>query len=940
MTGAPTVFDPASMTVWDNPIVPPTVGLPVPIGTPLRELAPVTQSPLMLRLNGEWVLRDGWSRPACPGDVIEWHVLPMGGGGQGSRTVLTIVAMIAIAWALGPAGLALTGWQLAAATIAANLAAAALINALIPIQQAAVGGAVQSANSVYNVALSGNQARLYQPIPVIYGRMLTFPDYAGQPYTEFSDNDQYFYAVYCIGHGNFDVERLQIDDTPLDHFSDVQYEVLAPGSLPTIAAANVVTAPEVSGQEMISSQFIGGFAACGPTLSAAAIGIDIVFPRGLGLADSGGNIGNLSAVFKVYARSIDDFGTATGAWFTLGTETVNGATSTQKRVSFKYTLGTAGRVEVRIVRADVKNETINALHDMNWSGLRAYLSASATLCPTATHLALRVRASEQLSGLSQRKISGIWRRKLRTWSSGSGWGAEVFTRNPMWARLDKLTNNVYGDGLADSRIDLETHAELAAIYDERQDRLDILFDSKVTSSDADRTICMAGRAVPFQRAGVCTVVRDQLQTLPVTAFTSRDILPGSMNIGYALATETTADAVIVEYFNNRAWDWREVMCKAPGVMTPTNAVRQRVAGITGAKHAEREGLYLAAQNVYRRKFPKFQTEMQGLLPAYGSAAMFAPALPGWGQVGDVAFWDEATLTMGLTEPAEFTAGVRHYISIRRDDGSVTDAIEATPGPTAYDVVLASAPMQADGETMMMFTLNDATRERPKYVFGADGEHRIMVRVLGITKHGRGNDGAPVIEINSVAEDVRVHQVDIALLPGPGEIQDPIDGGGDGGGGDGGGGSLVIVNMTDHYVVDGGSSFPQNPKVTFRLRNDGTAAWDDEVVFRELTGEWMQFGQVETATAALYEVRLTQRQTSGNIDGSGNPGTGTFTGPAIGAWHNLGTTLVWSLQYFHGASFDQAYKEFKVEIREIANGIVQDTSVLSMKASSIGPGDLP
>ena len=51
------VFTPASLSVCSNPLVAPLSGLPVAIGTPLRDLAPGTGSPLMLRLNGDWNVR-------------------------------------------------------------------------------------------------------------------------------------------------------------------------------------------------------------------------------------------------------------------------------------------------------------------------------------------------------------------------------------------------------------------------------------------------------------------------------------------------------------------------------------------------------------------------------------------------------------------------------------------------------------------------------------------------------------------------------------------------------------------------------------------------------------------------------------------------------------------------------------------------------------------
>lgn len=944
------MIQPGSMVVSDNPLVAPQVVAVPKFGVPLRDLAPNALGPLMLRVNGEWLLREQWSRPAFPGDVIEWHILPMGGGGNAgaSRTVLTLVAMVAIAYftmgAGAPALAAALGTTAGSATMVgvgmvASFAATALINALIPIQQPSVaGGATASPGAVYNVQTSGNQARLAQPIPVIYGRMQTFPDYAGQPYTEFSENDSYFMAVYCVSQGEVICERLQIDDTSISHFQDVEYEILPPGSLPTLASANVVTAPEVTGQTMETSKYIGGFAACGPTQVAGAIGIDVIFPMGLGLANgSTGDIGDLSATLQVEARTIDDFGTATSGWAVLGTKTKTAATNTPQRVSYKFTLATPRRVEVRVVRTDVRNETNLALHEMTWGGLRAYLDGTPSLSATATHMAIRMRASEQLSGLTSRKVSGIWRRKLRTWSSVGGWSGLTETRNPMWARLDKLTDTSYGDGLADARIDLQTHADLAAIYEQRQDRFDALFDSKVTSIDADRTICMAGRAVPFQRAGVMTVARDQLQTLPVTAYTSRDITPGSMSINYALANETTADGVIVEYFDYRAWDWREILCRAPGVLVPTNAVRQRLMGITGPKQAEREGLYLAAQNVYRRKFPVFTTEMQGLLPAYGSAAIFSPALPGWGQAGDVAFWEPSTLVMGLTEPLVFTPGATHYVSLVRSDGSVTPAIAVTPGPTEYDVILAGAPD-------FTLDLDNAGQERPKFIFGVDGEHRIMVRILGIRKKGRGSDGAPTIEISTVAEDIRVHQVDLALLPGPGEIQDAVPDEGVPDTGGGGGGSLVLINLvgttiyagTIHdYVIDDNSYEDYYPGLTatFTMFNTGLASGQGHDDYQDydydFPSQWSLYGALDPLDAAKYEVRATPKRFPT-----------AFTGSAVGTWLSLSTTRSWVMGVMGDDSNKNVTETLKVEIREIATGVVAASANIKMHLGVWGAEYVP
>ena len=61
-------------------------------------------------------------------------------------------------------------------------------------------------NPVYDIGATNNQARLSEPVPVIYGQVVTTPDFASVPYTFFSateDNQQFVDQLFCIGCGKF-----------------------------------------------------------------------------------------------------------------------------------------------------------------------------------------------------------------------------------------------------------------------------------------------------------------------------------------------------------------------------------------------------------------------------------------------------------------------------------------------------------------------------------------------------------------------------------------------------------------------------------------------------------------------------------------------------------------------------------------------------------------
>jgi len=60
------------------------------------------------------------------------------------------------------------------------LAGSAAINALLPVPKPF---SLPNPSPTYSLQAQGNSARLEQPIPVQYGRMLAWPDFAAQPYT-------------------------------------------------------------------------------------------------------------------------------------------------------------------------------------------------------------------------------------------------------------------------------------------------------------------------------------------------------------------------------------------------------------------------------------------------------------------------------------------------------------------------------------------------------------------------------------------------------------------------------------------------------------------------------------------------------------------------------------------------------------------------------------
>ena len=828
--------------------------------------------PAIAVLNGRPVLRAGWRRRLRDGDQLVVMVLPRGGGGGGGgsnplRTILSLALMAFAPWAAGAllgasAGTVLFGtFTLGQATaLGIYMAGSALINAALP----APGSKKQPVPSpTYTLQAQGNSARLDQPIPVQYGRMLSYPDFAAQPYAEYSGNEQFLYQLLCLGAGEYDIEELRIEDTPLSAFSEIETQIVPPGGNVTLFPTSVITSVEVSGQELVGRKsatwsrtattvtitetghlravgqvlhlefttgggpdgvyaiatIIGvnsytvevatgsgsgdvliravqggltGFVASGPETVAHRLGIDLIMPRGIYETEGGGGLGTISISVRFEAQLVDEFGEPDGSWIELGEETITDRTNTPQRISYIYPLDTPGRYAVRAWRLDQKLTATNTGHEVLLGGLRAYLAEPADFGPV-TLIALRMRASNNLSAQASRKIAVLSTRKLPVWN-GTTWTAPQVTRSIAWALADAARDADYGARLPESRLDLPALLALDAIWAARGDTFNARFDAGSTWWDSASKIALAGRAKIFMQGGKLRVSRDGAASLPVQLFTERNIVAGSLGVDFAMPGQDTADAVDVAIFDGTLWQPRRIKARLPG-STAERPATIDLLGCTSADQAMREGLYHAASNRYRRETVKFETEMEGFIASIGDLIAVQHSMPGWGQQAEAVAWDPATLRLTVTEPLDWsgtgagagafapfateaatwtgdtvgwsgeaatweaaapTPGLSaggHLVGLRARDGSAMAPIAVTRGGADNVLVLAEAPPEAP------FTGTDA--ERTHIAFGGAETWRAPCKVVSVTPRGLHR-----VLIEAVVDDPSVHTADAGAVAPP------------------------------------------------------------------------------------------------------------------------------------------------------------------------------
>jgi len=595
----------------------------------------------------------------------------------------------------------------------------------------------------------------------------------------------------------FTVEAVMIDDTELTHFLDVETQYVGPqfGVPLSLVHPVVVTAPEIANQELQFGSYIGPFSACGPGLQTTIIGIDIVAPRGLYYANETGDLTSKTASWMVEARLINANGSIAGDWMLLGSESLTLAQNNPVRRSYHYNVA-AGRYEVRVQRLEAKDPNNRTAHELVWAGMRAALNTPAPLDPNTNFLALKMKANNQLSGLSQRRISLIIRRKLPSWHPDTGWGPAAETKSIAAALADVLKNPVYGGSIPDSRIDLQTLYDLHLTWETRGDYFNGVFDKRVTLWSALTTIARVGRARPIMRGSMFTFIRDSEQTLPVALFSMRNIQKGSFSIEYQMITEETPDALELEYFDEVTWASKYVTMNVPGVVgEPVQPARASIVGISTLAHAQRETAYMVADAAYRRSVITFTTEMEGYLPAFGDLIAVSHDITGWGRSGEITSWVNPVAV--CSEELDWSVGDNYAILI--------DAQGDTHGPYKVSAGPTSRSMRFEPGAVTMTVYTGMEQDRTRYAMGPGSSYAKMCKIRSIRPNSDNT-----VQIQAVVEDNRVHAADIPYQVDP-----------DAPGGPGGGsgraiymadGTPVYDASSDAQHANGGYYTDQNGKV--------------------------------------------------------------------------------------------------------------------------------
>lgn len=649
------------------------------------------------------------------------------------------------------------GWAGVIALVVAIVVSVALYYFMPPPPTPA---ATPEASTAWTLRGQQNQMKLGEAIERHYGRMRVFPSYMARPFNRFKSDDQYMFALFCIGLGRYTVHNIKIDDTPIADFDEVEYEIYQPGERVKLFPTNVQTSSEVSGIELFGPNeedypaggWSGPFVAASAGSQAYRLEVDISLREGLFYVTKKGGTGEetIEALFEY--RLIDDDGDPLGSWTTLAAFERTLATTDPKRFTLHKEVD-PGRYEVRAKRTIDTPEDYRHKTGLTWEGLRAICETEQDF-GDVTLLAVKARATNNLNDSAQHLFNVEVTAEVPVYDVGSDDWTRTATRNPVWAFLDILRAS-YGKNLTRAFFDLPGLAALADELDADGVKFDGSFDSKTTIWEALQVVLNVADAVPVVNGGIVSAVRDTPQVIPTLGFNAHNIVKGTMTVQTVLENHGDFDGLEVEYLDPDSYKRKTVICLLD-TDRGTNLKQVKLVGCRDRDKAYQWGLRQRAISLYQRENYAFETGIEGGTARFGDLiAVRHENIPSetdfldaeTGRLGPNALTVESGVTViALPFTPDMSGPEVRRIALRDNLGVVRGPYICEAHPTVANKLRLE--VEIDNADFAV----DSGAEAPLFWFGISGTEYNLAKIVRIETAGDGER----VKITAVPYDDRIY----------------------------------------------------------------------------------------------------------------------------------------------------------------------------------------
>lgn len=652
------------------------------------------------------------------------------------------------------------------------------------------------ASQVYSVRSRQNSARLGEPIPVLYGTVLTSPDTAAQPYSRFiDDRGMYTDVLLCLGHGEFDVHEILVGESESSAIENaaVQYIVVPPfdhqsqyGQLGPISTAagwspvfleNVWSSIEVGEQRLSDTGDSAGYFRVGRAgrQTGRILSVNVEWPAGLyGMSDaSTWTTTSVDIIFDIVEADADGNPIA-GTEQTFTTVQTGGPDYNPRRETYTYDAGYHAAWLCRLRRtAPGSPAAFRTSNEYYWRALSLVVTRSAAL-PTygdVTLIMVRLKA-EEVTRAAERLVRVRCTRRLghlgdgapmrRRISQAGAWrvtedgtprvtqDSQAATADPSDAFADILCNQVYGARRPLAELDLE-RLEAYRAYWAGAYSFNAVYTQRTSVWEALAQSVQGVAAVPLPIGGAMSLAQDGPRPVRSMMFTEQNIVQKTFTLRYEFEEPGASDGVEIEYVDPD--NWAPAYARYP---TASNAPdRQNLFGCSDPVQAAQYARLQWQRRQKLRRVVEFATELEGLIPLPAERIAVAHTLPRWGVSGYVVAVAGLVVTLDRGMPWADVAGP-HYMMFRDEHSGASALVAVTQGAASNIAVLAADPWTAGGGWII-----GEQQEGTQFAWG-DGTRAVK----DFTLTALSPKGGVVVGVTGVIYDPSVYDSTLAFLANP------------------------------------------------------------------------------------------------------------------------------------------------------------------------------
>lgn len=607
-----------------------------------------------VRINGVVVPHEVMRRVRPkPGTVIEVRSVA-------NKQALHIVAMAALTYFTFGAGATwFTGKAAAWVYAGTFIAGSMLINKVLGPK---LGKPMDSGrDSVYSISGARNQARPYQPMPLLFGKVRIAPDVIGAPYTWFEGNDMYMGMALTPGLNVHRFEPLQNGDTPLASFEGVKVNQAGFSGMPQQSIPLFSNADTVNGGELHRPDG-GGVRWVERATPADTVRVMVNLEYILGDQTSKGKpYANHETVVVEYRRS------GQSQWAALVTQQFSSSDFNTKRATLKADLP-KGQYDIRVCRQGRARYEGHAQVQFQFTNM-VCVQADGTDYTDIPRIAVSIKATGQLNNAPDELRCVAVSNACPVWD-GQKWVTRE-TSNPgahmlQYVRGIKGASGrlLAGMGLQEAMIDIEAFKGFMLHCEANGYTYDHWVSEPRSHDEMLAALALVGMGQYTWAGGKLSVVwaaREQPLSGVVNMAT---IKRASFQVDYTLTN--AADGVDYSYYDAEARDTGIVRVVQPGANMALNPATISGEGVTRAAHAAELARWHMAQSLYQYKAISYGADLEHLSYRRMDLLALQHDLTQWGYGGRVmaATRNGGAVMLTLDEAVPAPATGNAYIGLR------------------------------------------------------------------------------------------------------------------------------------------------------------------------------------------------------------------------------------------------------------------------------------